>query len=100
VVTLEGVEDFIVLPLWSPDGESIAYLTDLSLRVFNMRTGEEHKVSARPAVDGLVWSPDSQRIAATVTVFGDMDSEYGESKQQVYIFDIEREMLRPLIDEP
>ena len=54
---------------WSPDGESIAYTNDNSIRVFDVASGESSVLLSkkdhpyRYLHPNLTWSPDSKRIA-------------------------------------
>jgi len=57
-------------PAWSPDGKSIAYVSDASgeyeLLVLNQDGKGEpkrHKLDGAGFYDSLVWSPDSQKIS-------------------------------------
>jgi TolB protein len=62
----------IMSPAWSPDGQSLAYVSfeDKVAAVYTqlLRTGERRRVSARSGVNGApAWSPDGQRLALTLS---------------------------------
>ncbi|RYG31549.1 protease, partial [bacterium] len=70
-------------PAWSPDGGTIAFLTDArgnqQLSLYNVKTGEERilPLGENPGYyAGPVWSPDSTRIA------------YTDEKYQLWILDV------------
>ena len=56
---------------WSPDGETIAYISDRGIRAVDVEDGDERDVYELPPSDGpnpdyifdLAWSGDSERIA-------------------------------------
>ncbi len=62
---------------WSPDGTSIAYTNDTSIRIYDVASGRSRVVLAkedhpyRYIQPSLTWSPDSQRIA----LLGNLDRE-------------------------
>ena len=70
-------------PAWSPDGKTIAYISDedgdQKLALYDISTEKEKRV---PLADGsgyyrgLVWSPDSKKIA------------YGSEKLTLNVFDV------------
>ncbi|MPZ14043.1 MAG: hypothetical protein GEU73_06400 [Chloroflexi bacterium] len=66
--------DWAFHPQWSPDGESIAFVTDRSSPhpvLWVMRSDGSNKTqltparSAQDAIDSFAWSPDGTQIAAT-----------------------------------
>lgn len=62
----------IMSPAWSPDGESIAYVSfetrSAAIYVQTVRTAERRRVSARAGVNGApAWSPDGKRLALTLS---------------------------------
>lgn len=62
----------IMSPAWSPDGESIAYVSfetrSAAVYVQTVRTAERRRVSARAGVNGApAWSPDGKRLALTLS---------------------------------
>lgn len=61
------------LPVWSPDGNSLAFLRDNKLWVMDATGGNAHQLAALDvfASGGISWSPDGTRIA-----FGSGDDIY------------------------
>ena len=66
-------------PAWSPDGQSLAYVSFESkasaIYVQTLRTGERRRVSARAGINGApAWSPDGGTLALTLSrKDGDVD---------------------------
>ncbi|MBL8270263.1 alpha/beta hydrolase family protein [Steroidobacter sp.] len=65
------------LPRWSPDGKSLAFISDRAQAgnyQLYLARGDGGEVRAAPAVDGIVealqWSPDGQHILLLVAGFG------------------------------
>lgn len=56
-------------PRWSPDGESIAYLHDHGVWIYDVRRGQIRQLHRREdhryqdLGDAIAWSPDSKRLA-------------------------------------
>ncbi len=56
-------------PSWSPDGETIAYLRDNGVWLYDVRRGNSRQVFHREdhryqdLGDSIAWSPDSRRVA-------------------------------------
>ena len=69
----------IMSPAWSPDGQSLAYVSFESkasaIYVQTLRTGERRRVSARAGINGApAWSPDGGTLALTLSrKDGDVD---------------------------
>jgi len=69
----------IMSPAWSPDGQSLAYVSFESkasaIYVQTLRTGERSRVSARAGINGApTWSPDGSTLALTLSrKDGDVD---------------------------
>ncbi|HEY7640060.1 MAG TPA: Tol-Pal system beta propeller repeat protein TolB [Steroidobacteraceae bacterium] len=69
----------IMSPAWSPDGQSLAYVSFESkasaIYVQTLRTGERSRVSARAGINGApAWSPDGSTLALTLSrKDGDVD---------------------------
>lgn len=69
----------LMSPAWSPDGESIAYVSFenkvSAIYVQTLRTGERRRVSARSGINGApAWSPDGRTLALTLSrKDGDVD---------------------------
>jgi TolB protein len=66
-------------PAWSPDGQSLAYVSfeskNSAIYVQVLRTGERRRVSARQGINGApAWSPDGSKLAITLSrKDGDVD---------------------------
>jgi TolB protein len=82
--------DWIYFPRWSPDGESIAYLSDRNSEyamLWTIRpdgTGARQLMNVRSglsALDSLSWSPDGSKIAVT---------GFRDRVGQIYIIDLAR----------
>lgn len=69
----------LMSPAWSPDGQSLAYVSFEShasaIYVQTLRTGERRRVSARAGINGAPsWSPDGTTLAITLSrKDGDID---------------------------
>jgi TolB protein len=69
----------LMSPAWSPDGQSLAYVSFESkasaIYVQTLRTGERRRVSARAGINGAPsWSPDGSTLAITLSrKDGDVD---------------------------
>jgi TolB protein len=69
----------LMSPAWSPDGQSLAYVSFESrasaVYVQTLRTGERRRVSARAGINGApAWSPDGSTLAITLSrKDGDID---------------------------
>jgi len=88
----------ISLPTWSPNGEYMAYKGfTSSFVILNVMTGEviepQQHLSINPR---FVWSPDSKRIAVTVSKRQDFAID---SEEHIQIFDIQSKTFSPLIQE-
>ena len=62
----------IMSPAWSPDGQSLAYVSFesrvASIYTQTLRTAERVRVSARAGINGApAWSPDGRRLALTLS---------------------------------
>lgn len=79
----------IMSPAWSPDGQSLAYVSFESkasaIYVQTLRTGERKRVSARAGINGApAWSPDGKTLALTLSrKDGDVDVYTLELNSQV-----------------
>jgi len=80
----------LMSPAWSPDGQSLAYVSfeskNAAIYVQTLRTGERRRVSARAGINGApAWSPDGKQLALTLSrKDGDVD---------VYTLDLGNQML-------
>ena len=87
----------LMSPAWSPDGQSIAYVSFESkasaIYVQTLRTGERRRVSARAGINGApAWSPDGRSLALTLSrKDGDVD---------VYTLDLGRQVLTRMTFDP
>ena len=69
----------LMSPSWSPDGQSLAYVSFESkasaIFVQTLKTGERRRVSARAGINGApAWSPDGSTLALTLSrKDGDVD---------------------------
>jgi TolB protein len=87
----------LMSPVWSPDGQSLAYVSFESKRpaiyVQTVRSGERRQVSARPGINGApAFSPDGQKLALTLSgVSGNPD---------IYILDLTSNALTRITDDP
>jgi len=68
----------IMSPAWSPDGQSLAYVSfegrSSAIYVQRLATGERRRVSARRGINGApAWSPDGRRLALTLSRDGNLD---------------------------
>jgi TolB protein len=68
----------IMSPAWSPDGQSLAYVSfegrTSAIYVQRLATGERRRVSARLGINGApAWSPDGRKLALTLSRNGNLD---------------------------
>jgi TolB protein len=77
--TIAGSNEPMMSPAWSPDGQSLAYVSfesrSSAIYVQTVRTGERRRVSARAGINGApAWSPDGSTLAITLSrKDGDID---------------------------
>jgi len=90
----EGGNEIIIAPSWSPNEDYVAYRHFTKLRILNVGTGEVHELSEQPSVDSFVWSPDSQRIAVTTSIWEDMARD---SEEHIHVFDLRSWTFSPLL---
>ena len=87
----------LMSPSWSPDGQSIAYVSFEdrlpSVYVQYLKSGERRRVSARAGVNQApAWSPDGRKLALTLsTRDGNLD---------VYTLDLTTQALSRITDDP
>ncbi|MGH8177456.1 MAG: Tol-Pal system beta propeller repeat protein TolB [Steroidobacter sp.] len=87
----------LMSPAWSPDGQSLAYVSFESkasaIYVQTLRTGERRRVSARAGINGApAWSPDGDTLALTLSrKDGDVD---------VYTLNLARQVLTRMTFDP
>lgn len=68
----------IMSPAWSPDGQSLAYVSFESkvaaVYLQRLATGERRRVSARAGINGApAFSPDGRKLALTLSRDGNLD---------------------------
>lgn len=69
----------LMSPAWSPDGQSLAYVSfeskNAAIYVQTLRNGERRRLSARAGINGApAWSPDGTTLALTLSrKDGDVD---------------------------
>ena len=68
----------IMSPAWSPEGQSLAYVSFESkvsaVYVQQLATGQRSRVSARAGINGApAWSPDGRKLALTLSRDGNLD---------------------------
>ena len=87
----------LMSPAWSPDGQSLAYVSfeskNAAIYVQTLRTGERRRVSARAGINGApAWSPDGRVLALTLSrKDGDVD---------VYTLDLNSQVLTRMTFDP
>ena len=87
----------IMSPAWSPDGESIAYVSfetrSAAIYVQTVRTAARRRVSGRAGVNGApAWSPDGKRLALTLSsAAGNLD---------VHVLELESGTLTRVTEHP
>jgi TolB protein len=82
----------LMSPAWSPDGQSLAYVSfegkASAIYVQQLATGERRRVSARLGINGApAWSPDGRKLALTLSRDGNLD---------VYVLDLATQGLTRL----
>jgi TolB protein len=86
----------IMSPAWSPDGQSLAYVSFenrvATIYTQTLRTAERIRVSARAGINGApAWSPDGRRLALTLSrKDGNLD---------VYVLGLNDQVLTRLTDD-
>jgi TolB protein len=87
----------IMSPAWSPDGQSIAYVSfenkTAAIYVQALATGARTRVSARAGINGApAWSPDGKKLALTLSrKDGDVD---------VYTLELNTQLLTRITFDP
>ncbi|NJD31672.1 MAG: Tol-Pal system beta propeller repeat protein TolB, partial [Gammaproteobacteria bacterium] len=76
--TIAESSEPIMSPAWSPDGQSLAYVSfetrTSAIYVQRLATGERRRVSARSGINGApAFSPDGSRLAVTLSRDGNLD---------------------------
>ena len=86
----------IMSPAWSPDGQSLAYVSFesrvASIYAQMLRTGERTRVSARAGINGApAWSPDGRRLALTLS--------HKDGNLDVYVLNLGDQVLTRITDD-
>jgi TolB protein len=87
----------LMSPSWSPDGQSLAYVSFEdrlpSVYVQTLKTGERRRVSAHAGVNQApAWSPDGKKLALTLsTRDGNLD---------IYVMDLATQQVTRITDDP
>ena len=95
--TIASSDEPLMSPAWSPDAQSLAYVSFESkasaIYVQTLRTGERKRVSARAGINGAPsWSPDGKTLALTLSrKDGDVD---------VYTLDLNSQVLTRMTFDP
>ena len=81
--------DPLMSPAWSPDGQSLAYVSfetrTSAIYVQKLASGERRRVSARAGINGApAYSPDGNRLAITLSRDGNLD---------IYVLDLSTQAL-------
>jgi TolB protein len=76
--TITESSEPLMSPSWSPDGQSLAYVSfegkASAVFVQRLATGERRRVSARRGINGApAWSPDGRKLALTLSRDGNLD---------------------------
>jgi TolB protein len=87
--TITESSEPIMSPAWSPDGQSLAYVSfetkSSAIYVQRLATGERRRVSARSGINGApAFSPDGGRLAVTLSRDGNLD---------IYLLDLATQVL-------
>lgn len=82
----------LMSPAWSPDGQSLAYVSfegkASAIYVQRLASGERRRVSARRGINGApAWSPDGRKLALTLSRDGNLD---------IYVLDLATQGLTRL----
>jgi Tol biopolymer transport system component len=65
---LPGTDDILTpFPCWSPDGHSIAYTSNLDLKVLDLETGNTRILTRAPSGRGCSWGRDGTILFAIAT---------------------------------
>jgi TolB protein len=86
----------IMSPAWSPDGQSLAYVSFenrvASIYSQTLRSGERSRVSARAGINGApAWSPDGRRLALTLS--------HKDGNLDVYVLSLGDQVLTRITDD-
>ncbi len=90
--TITESSEPLMSPAWSPDGQSLAYVSfegkASAIYVQRLATGERRRVSARLGINGApAWSPDGRKLALTLSRDGNLD---------VFVLDLATQVLTRL----
>lgn len=86
----------LMSPAWSPDGQSLAYVSfegkASAVYVQQLASGERRRVSARRGINGApAWSPDGRRLALTLSRDGNAE---------IYVMQLDTRTLSRLTRDP
>jgi Tol biopolymer transport system component len=89
-------------PEWSPDGESMAYVTETEdkrrLHIRNLTTGEERELAGDIGIRSPSWSPDGRSILAPG--FDNRRRAQGDCRGGLYTIDVEKDQATLLVQFP
>ncbi|MBN1814228.1 MAG: PD40 domain-containing protein [Anaerolineae bacterium] len=85
----------ILLPSWSPSEEYVAFRSYFDLKILNVETGKVFGPREQPFIEPrFVWSPDSQRIAVTIST---QEDYVIDSEEHIHVFDVQSQTFQLLI---
>ena len=76
-------------PVWSPDGSTIAFVSEDGLYLVNSQGGEPQRIFEGRAIDDPQWSPDNRQLAF-------VQCQYHERNDTSYIYVVDRDGSNPI----